>query len=219
MSEFFKTLLAFSLALALLGLAGCEKLPSLPLPGALEKPSLVFDGFTATGTRLGEKLWEARAATAQVFNDKKLARVQNVSIRYFKNGKVVSRARADEADLNTQTEDIAAQGNVVLQAQNGAVLYTSRLRWDQKHQRVSTEDWVKVVKEDSILTGKGLIADRDLEDVVVKENVQIFARNLGAVKQLGTELQPAPRGGPGDLPDLPEPPLPAGSDGAPGSQP
>ncbi len=197
--------LAACLLLAVL--PACEKLPSLPASSGPEKPSLVFDGFTAEGTRLGVKLWEAKAATAQVYNDKKMAKVQDVSIRYFQDGRVVSRARADDADINTQTNDILASGHVVLQARNGAVLYTSRLRWDQKRQRVSTDEYVKVVKGDSILTGKGLVADRQLENVVVKEDVRIFARNLGAVKKLGVDLQPTPA------------PAPEGPGGAPGTEP
>jgi hypothetical protein len=47
---------------------------------------------------------------------------------------------------------------------------------------VSTESWVKVTRRGSVLTGRGMTADRDLEDVVVKEDVQISASSITDVR-------------------------------------
>jgi LPS export ABC transporter protein LptC len=169
------------LALALL-LAGCEKAPNTPAPGGEEQPNLTFAGFNARGTRLGVVEWEAQAATAQVYNQKKLARAQQVTIRYFQQGRQVSVAEADTAEIGTESHDILALGSVVLRASNGTVLETDRLRWENQRQRVSTESWVKVTRRGSVLTGRGMTADRDLEDVVVKEDVQISASSITDVR-------------------------------------
>ncbi len=173
--------LALAAALALL-LCGCEKAPDVPVPGGEEQPSLIFTGFSARGTRLGVLEWEARAATAQVYSQKRLAHAQQVTIRYFQQGRQVSVAQADAAEIGTESHDILALGAVVLKARNGVVLETDRLRWDNQRQRVSTESWVRVTRQGSVLTGRGLTADRNLEDVVVREDVKISASSITDVR-------------------------------------
>jgi LPS export ABC transporter protein LptC len=174
--------LAAALALALL-LSGCEKAPSIQPAGGEEQPSLTFMGFSARGTRLGVLEWEAQAATAQVYSQKRVAHAQQVTIRYFQKGLQVSVAKADSAEIGTESHDILAIGSVVLKARNGVVLETERLRWDNQRQRVSTDSRVKVTRQGSVLTGRGLSADRDLEDVVVREDVAISAASITDVRE------------------------------------
>jgi LPS export ABC transporter protein LptC len=159
--------------------------------GGEEKPSLIFTGFTARGTRLGALDWEARARTAQVYQSTKLATAQQVSIRYFQKGRLISTADADEAEINTETNDILAKGSVRLSARNGVVLYTDHLRWDHRRQRLATDAQVRVIRGASELTGRGLEADRELANVEVKDNVRIISRNLKEVQELGREASHA----------------------------
>jgi LPS export ABC transporter protein LptC len=178
-----------SLILAFLAvLAGCEKAPAPQGQSVEEKPGLIFTGFTSRGTHLGALDWEATARTAQVYQAHKLARAQRVSIRYFKNAKLISRAEADEAEINTSSNDILAWGNVRLSARNGVVLYTDRLKWENHRQRLTTDSEVRVIRGASELTGKGLVADKDLTNVEVKENVRIISRNLKEVRKIGSEV-------------------------------
>jgi LPS export ABC transporter protein LptC len=174
--------MAAALALALL-IAGCEKAPSIQSAGGEEQPSLTFMGFSARGTRLGVLEWEAQAATAQVYSQKRVAHAQQVTIRYFQKGRQVSVAKADSAEIGTESHDILAIGSVVLKARNGVVLETDRLRWDNQRQRVSTDARVKVTRQGSVLTGRGLSADRDLEDVVVRQDVAISAASITDVRE------------------------------------
>ena len=58
-------------------------LAALPLLGAQEKPSLVFDGFKARGTLKGVKQWEAEATHARIFNGSQMASAEDVTITYF----------------------------------------------------------------------------------------------------------------------------------------
>jgi LPS export ABC transporter protein LptC len=177
------------LALGLLGLMpGCEKAPASRAPSAEEQASLVFSGFTAQGTKDGVKEWEAEAVTAQVFNQKKMARAQNMKIRYFQKGQLASVAQAREAEIGTESNDLLAWGNVVLRANNGVVLYADRLRWENKRGRLSSDGPVKVVRQGSVLTGRGLVADRNLEDVVVREDVQITTAPVSEVRKQQWQL-------------------------------
>jgi len=181
-------ILPFILA-CLLGLAGCEKPPVAPAQTGEEQPPLTFTGFTARGTHGATLDWEANADTAQVYSKRQLARVQSVRIRYFQKGKLVSVAKADTADLGTETHDILASGEVELRAQNGVTLYCDRLKWDHKRQRVSSDGAVRVVRKGSVLTGRGFSADRDLEDVVVREDVRIEASSITDAREQAKDLQ------------------------------
>jgi LPS export ABC transporter protein LptC len=173
----------------LLALAGCEKAPRVAANKGEEQPSLTFEGFSARGTRLGQLEWEAQAATAQVYSQKKLARAQVVTIHYIQKGRQVSVAKADEAEIGTESHDILAWGNVELKASNGVLLYTDRLHWDNQRQRISTESAVKVVRKGSILTGRGLQADRNLEDVTVREDVKISSVSVGDLREQAQDIK------------------------------
>src|SRR3954470_18336334 len=150
----------FGLMLILILTASCEKIPEGPSSEEQAKPSLVFEGFTAQGTRAGVKEWEAQAKTAQVYQAKHLAKAQQVIIRYFQKGKEISLAQSDDAEINLETHDILAYGHLVLRGANGVVLYTERLKWNNQKERISSDAWVKVIKGDNVLTGRGLSADR-----------------------------------------------------------
>jgi LPS export ABC transporter protein LptC len=172
----------------LLAAAGCEKPPEVPQGNQAEKPSLAFEGFRAEGTRLGVKEWESTARTAQVFQTSKLARAQQVFVRYFQKGQEVSQVQSDSAEINLDDHDILAMGHVILRSSKGAVLYTDRLRWQNQSQVISTDAWVKVIKGDNVLTGRGLTADRELEHVEVKEQVQVRAKSLEEARETAKEL-------------------------------
>ena len=81
---------------------------------------------------------------------------------------------------------------MVLKAQNGVVLNTDRLQWDNQRQRVSTDSWVKVVRKGSTLTGRGLTADRNLEDVTVREDVTIEADSITDVRDQAKDVETQP---------------------------
>jgi LPS export ABC transporter protein LptC len=153
-------------------------------PAPVEKPSLAFDGFKARGTLKGVKQWEAEAARAWMFRGTRSARAEVVAITYFQKGKAVSRAWADKADIDLKTYDIEAEGNVVVHGQNGVVLETERLSWNNQKEQVHTQAAVRVVRGRSVLTGLGLVADRRLEKVEVQEDVKVES---ASVKELRRE--------------------------------
>jgi LPS export ABC transporter protein LptC len=168
--------------LALLG-------PSRQVLGAAEKPSLVFDGFKARGTLKGVKQWEAEATHARIFHGSQLANVEDVTIIYFQKGRPVSRATAKDAQINLKTYDLEAEGDVVVHGQNGVILSTERLSWDNVRERVHTLERVRVVRGNSVLTGRGLVADRRLENVKVLEDVKVESANVRELRKMKRETK------------------------------
>ena len=170
-------------SLKLIGLA----LPALALLGALDKPSLVFDGFKARGTLKGVKQWEAQATHARIFNGSQMASAEDVTITYFQKGRPVSRATARSAEINLKNHDLEAQGDVVVHGQNGVVLSTQELSWDNAKELVHTAARVRVVRGNSVLTGKGLVADRRLSKVEVQDDVKVESASVQELRKLKLE--------------------------------
>lgn len=176
---------ALIVSFALLLLAGCEApLPQQAAKAAEGAPSLVFEGFRARGTFKGVKQWEAEATRAKVYQGSQNAKADDVEITYFQGGRAVSQATARHADIDLKDYDLSAEGDVVVRAKNGVMLATERLSWDNARQEVRTRSRVKVWRGNSILTGRGLVADRRLEKVEVQEDVKIEAASVEDLRKL-----------------------------------
>ena len=169
--------------------AGCEKAIETPRDkGQAPRPSLVFEGFQAFGNRGESRQWQAWAERAELYNESNQARVRQIKIHYFQNDKVVSVLKADRGEIDTSGHHVTATGKVVLKGENGIVLTTDRLHWDHARERISTDSRVKVVQKDRVLTGRGLVSDRNLERVEVLHDVEITARSLSSLRQLDEEF-------------------------------
>lgn len=177
-----------ALAALLLVAAGCEEpIPAAKAAQGEDAPSLAFEGFKARGTFKGVKQWEAEATRAKVYQGTQNAKAEDVEIVYFQAGKPVSRARADRADINLKNYDLVAEGDVVVHGQNGVLLSTDRLSWDNTLQEARTRSRVKVWRGSSVLTGRGLVADRKLEKIEVQEDVKIEAASVEDLRRLRRE--------------------------------
>lgn len=181
--------LTVGLALLACGVA-CRKVPNGLTGGGPEKPSFLFQGFAARASHEGALVWEARALRARVFDKDQRAFGEEVTIIYYQHGRPVSTAKAKTAKMDLKRYDVEAEGDVEVHGNNGVVLTTQRLRWDNKAQRASSSARVRVVRGGAVLTGKGFTADRDLHDVQILEDVQAEA---ASVEQLRKEAGSWPK--------------------------
>lgn len=176
------------LCAALLFSVGCEKPLDADKGKAENRPSLVFEGFQAFGTRGQVREWKALAEKAEVYNERHLAVAQNLQLDYYQKGKVISVLKADRGEIDTETQNVMAEGNVVLRADNGVVLKTSQLAWDHSKEQIHTQKAVRVYRKDTVMTGIGLISDRNLGSVEVLKDVRIVARSVESLREMGAEF-------------------------------
>lgn len=142
-------------------------------------PQLVIDKFSVTTTNAGKVEWIFRAQRALVFENENLIDADGINVDFFfdKNQKEISsHLNAKTGNVNTKTNDMKAEGNVVLTAENGNKLFTERLEWRSAEQKFFTDKEVKVEKKDSILTGVGMEADTNLENIRILKDVKVEAR-------------------------------------------
>lgn len=140
------------------------------------KPTQIAEGFVLTETLSGEKAWTLRAEKAVVYQDEDLIRIYGVTLDFYQKGGVhYSTLTSDEGVVHTSTNDMEAFGNVVVVSEGGR-LETPRLRWVAERGKIVTEDRVRIIKGETVITGKGLESDPSLQRVKIAEEFQ--ARSL-----------------------------------------
>jgi LPS export ABC transporter protein LptC len=148
-----------------------------------EKSSALFRGFSADAFHRGDLVWVVHAERARVDHEGRKAHAEVVTLVYYSGGSVVSRARADRADIDMKTYNIEADGSVEVRSRNDIVLRTPHLRWDNKGQRISSASKVLVLRGRTQLTGRGFTGDRDLHDVRILSDVQAEAVSVDALRE------------------------------------
>ena len=85
-------------------------------------------------------------------------------IKYNENHKVTSSIKADYAKEFIKEDKWEAKNNVIVTNENGDSLKTEHLIWDKKHETIFTEEYVKIISADKIITGTGLTSDQDMQN-------------------------------------------------------
>lgn len=89
-------------------------------------------------------------------------------VKYNDQKKIVSSLRADYAKQFVKEDRWEAKNNVVVTNIDGDSLKTEHLIWDEKDKKIYTEEYVKVIREDQIITGIGLTSDLDMLNWKIK---------------------------------------------------
>ena len=174
-------------------LSACEKMPVATNTGPATGDSaanLTFRGFKVRASHEGSLTWEAEALRAKVFQQANQAEAEQVTMTYFQNGRRVSQAQADRADINLKDYGVKARGNVRVTGSNGVVLLTQELDWDNAHQLATSNVKVRLERKGTVLTGWGMRADRALQDVRILHDVQAEAQSINELRKVGQGLKP-----------------------------
>jgi len=75
---------------------------------------------------------------------------------------VISSIRADYAKQFVKDSKWEAKNNVVVTNANGDSLKTEHLIWEEKNEKIHTEEFVKIIRDDQIITGIGLTSDQNM---------------------------------------------------------
>lgn len=126
-------------------------------------PDQVISGFGLTETTMGEKDWHMEADKAYIYEKRDILEAESIEVTFYdKAGEVRSVLRADYGRLNRASDDMEASGNVVVTDSDGVVLETKTLRWESEVRKIVSEDSVRIVREQDVLTGWGFRGDPDL---------------------------------------------------------
>ena len=158
-------------------LAGCQSGPSEEGAESSVLPDQEIDGFELIQTREGARLWKVTARRALVFEDADRIEMENVRIDYFnERGETRSTLTAKSGLLRRKTSNMEARGDVVVTADDGTILTTQKLTWNERTGKIESDRFVRVTKGSDVFTGVGVEADPDLKNMRVKSEFKAYVR-------------------------------------------
>ncbi len=90
-------------------------------------------------------------------------------IKYDAQQQIISTISADYAKQFVKDEKWEAKNNVVVTNAQGDTLKTEHLIWEEKAEKIYTEEFVKIISENKIITGIGLTSDQNMSDWIIKK--------------------------------------------------
>lgn len=132
-----------------------------------------LEKFSMVETQAGKMQWELEAARALLQESEKRTKLEKIKLKFYKDEKLASVLIAEKGDINTETGDMVATGNVVFTSESEKVkVETDILNWDNKRKKIVTDAFVKETRPGTIITGYGLEAEPDLSRSVIKREVK-----------------------------------------------
>lgn len=93
---------------------------------------------------------------------------EGISISFFdKNQKPHTQLKADFGIIWQQSGTLNFYGHVELKSQNGSILKTEELTWDNKLKKIYTHRPIEILDEGRLLTGQGLVANENFEEYII----------------------------------------------------
>jgi LPS export ABC transporter protein LptC len=163
--------------------AGCGRSGSItPAATTGEMPDQEVTDFALTETDAGHLQWKLFAHYAATYESRNLIVVHGVRVDFFDElGKSSSTLTAQEGDIQQQTHDMTARGNVKLQTSDGIRMTTQLIRFLNREQKiVSPEDQqVRVERHGDVLTGYGFESDPELRRFEFKRGRAVVRTQSG----------------------------------------
>lgn len=116
-------------------------------------------------SREGAKIVAAKAKKLYKNSDEMALLVGNVEVDFFgEGGDHISVLYSDSAQINEQSNNLHANGNVYIVSDSGYTLTTSELFWDNRYKMIIAEDSVMfTTTEGDTMYGVGFESDMDLD--------------------------------------------------------
>jgi LPS export ABC transporter protein LptC len=155
-------------------LVSCEnKLPSIPKADILNLPSLTARDFKTIFNDSGRIQLIMTAPIVEQYDNNKTPYSEfksGIRALYFNvKGDTIAKITSKYAKYTKKSNSWELRDSVVVINEDGNRLETEVLNWDQEHDRIYTDRFVKITKEDEITMGTGLESDSKMRVVKIKK--------------------------------------------------
>lgn len=89
-------------------------------------------------------------------------------VKYDENENIISSITSNYAKQYPNEDKWEAKNNVIATNLDGDTLKTEHLIWEEKSEKIYTEEFVKIIRPDQIITGIGFESDQTLENWRIK---------------------------------------------------
>lgn len=118
----------------------------------------------------GEKIWIILADSGEEFKQKIV--FNKVKVTFLEKNAPVSEAEAGRVTVDLRTSNLTMQGGIkIISCLDKAELSTSTLEWKASEKKLLTEDKITFKRGNLITEGKGLVADINLSQVIIKSEI------------------------------------------------
>ena len=146
-----------------------------------QEPDLVMTDFEYSSTTGNQKNWDLDCREAEKFDSLKKFLFKDLHFRLYEGKAVHAVLTAKFGSANYGERDMTAQSNVKVVFDDGTILRTQTLTWDDAREVLRTEDFVRIVKPDGDqITGYGLTMDKNADEIVIKHRVKGKFNNDGS---------------------------------------
>src|SRR5215510_10179308 len=127
-------------------LGGCEPQRSAgPVGSTGELPDQEVRNFVLTETDQGNPVWKLYAGYAAMYDARNSIVARGVRVDFYdEQGRKTSELSAHEGEIDQQSRDMTARGNVVIQTAEGTRMSTEELRFLNRTQKVRSDREVRV---------------------------------------------------------------------------
>jgi LPS export ABC transporter protein LptC len=169
-------LLAIAAAFALAGCSGAKK--SSPAAASGELPDQEVTDFVLTETDRGAPQWTLYARYAASYTSRNVWIARDIRVDFFDpKGARSSELTAREGEIQQQSRDMTARGNVVLQTAEGTRMTTQEMRFSNQNQLMTSDKLVRLDRNGDVLEGVGFSSDPDLHHFEFKTQVNATVRS------------------------------------------
>jgi LPS export ABC transporter protein LptC len=129
-----------------------------------------LQGFNLNGyNNQGDKTWDVNGTKADISDTN--IQITNVDANFY--GKEQANLTADHGTINKTNGNVNLKDNVVVTSQDrGTQLTTDTLDWNRNKDLVSTQDPVKIVDDQGVITGQGMSAHPNLKKAQINKHVK-----------------------------------------------
>jgi LPS export ABC transporter protein LptC len=118
------------------------------------------------------KEWELHADSAQYFKEKKLVRLENLAVTFYRANGGVYRMTGKKGQLNIETQNITVEGDVKGVMPDNTRFATSSFTYDNNKRLVTTRDAVFINRNTFSLEGVGMVIDVKDEKLTLLDKVK-----------------------------------------------
>lgn len=113
-------------------------------------------------------------------------------VKFDANKNIISSITADYAKQFVAEDKWEAKNNVVATNAQGDTLKTEHLIWEEKKEIIYTEEFVRIIRSDQIITGIGLTSDQKLQNWKIKNPKGTIYVTVNNQKKSADSIQSTP---------------------------
>lgn len=136
-----------------------------------------LQGFNLNGySNSGQKTWDINGTKADISEND--VQITNVDANFY--GKEQANLTADHGTIDKASGNVNLKDNVVITSKDrGTQMTTDTLDYNRNKDLVSTEDPVKIVDPQGVITGQGMVAHPNLKKTKINKHVKAVVNTKG----------------------------------------